>query len=90
MRSMIRFFRTEAGLLSGAASAAVFVAFGKVWLADLGNAWWAAGLFCWLFAAILWLAFGVVRHADAGYEDAAACAREKRLNMPMLRTGVAD
>ena len=65
MRSMIRFFRTEAGLLSGAASAAVFVAFGKVWLADLGNAWWAAGLFCWLFAAILWLAFGVVRHADA-------------------------
>jgi urocanate hydratase len=41
---------------------------------------------------VLWNdpATGVVRHADAGYEDAAACAREKRLNMPMLRTGVAD
>jgi urocanate hydratase len=41
---------------------------------------------------VLWNdpATGVVRHADAGYEDAAACAREKRLNMPMLRTDVAD
>jgi len=41
---------------------------------------------------VLWNdpATGVVRHADAGYEDAAACATEKGLNMPMLRTGVAD
>jgi len=41
---------------------------------------------------VLWNdpATGVVRHADAGYEDAAACANEKRLNMPMLRSGVAD
>ncbi len=27
---------------------------------------------------------GVMRHADAGYEDAIACAREQGLNMPML------
>ena len=27
---------------------------------------------------------GVMRHADAGYEIAVACAREQRLNMPML------
>jgi urocanate hydratase len=27
---------------------------------------------------------GVMRHADAGYEDAIACAREHRLNLPML------
>ena len=27
---------------------------------------------------------GVMRHADAGYEDAMACAREQGLNMPML------
>jgi urocanate hydratase len=26
----------------------------------------------------------VMRHADAGYEDAIACAREKRLKLPML------
>ena len=41
---------------------------------------------------VLWNdpATGVVRHADAGYEDAAACANEKGLNMPMLRSGVAD
>jgi len=27
---------------------------------------------------------GVMRHADAGYDDAIACAREQGLNMPML------
>ena len=41
---------------------------------------------------VLWNdpATGVARHADAGYEDAAACAVEKGLNIPMLRNGVAD
>ncbi len=35
---------------------------------------------------VLWNdpATGVMRHADAGYEDAVACAREQRLNLPML------
>ncbi len=35
---------------------------------------------------VLWNdpASGVMRHADAGYEDAIACAREKQLNLPML------
>jgi urocanate hydratase len=28
---------------------------------------------------------GVMRHADAGYEDAIACAREQRLDLPMVR-----
>ena len=27
---------------------------------------------------------GVMRHADAGYEEAIACARENRLNLPMV------
>ena len=27
---------------------------------------------------------GVMRHADAGYEDAAACARERGLDLPMV------
>jgi urocanate hydratase len=30
-------------------------------------------------------ASGVMRHADAGYEEAIACAREHGLNLPMLR-----
>jgi urocanate hydratase len=28
---------------------------------------------------------GVMRHADAGYEDAIACAKEQGLNLPMVR-----
>jgi urocanate hydratase len=36
---------------------------------------------------VLWNdpASGVMRHADAGYEDALACAREQGLHLPMLR-----
>jgi len=35
---------------------------------------------------VLWNdpAMGVIRHADAGYDEAIACAREQGLNMPML------
>ena len=35
---------------------------------------------------VLWNdpASGVMRHADAGYADAIACAREHRLQLPML------
>jgi urocanate hydratase len=38
---------------------------------------------------VLWNdpASGVMRHADAGYEEAIRCAREKGLNLPMLGTG---
>ena len=38
---------------------------------------------------VLWNdpATGVMRHADAGYEQARACAREQGLNLPMLGTG---
>ncbi|MGO9428016.1 MAG: urocanate hydratase, partial [Rhodoblastus sp.] len=36
---------------------------------------------------VLWNdpATGVMRHADAGYEDAIACAKEKGLDLPSLR-----
>lgn len=36
---------------------------------------------------VLWNdpATGVMRHADAGYDDAVACAREQGLNLPMVR-----
>jgi urocanate hydratase len=38
-------------------------------------------------ARVLWNdpATGVMRHADAGYEDAIACARQQGLNLPMIR-----
>ncbi|MDR6644537.1 MULTISPECIES: urocanate hydratase [Luteibacter] len=37
-------------------------------------------------ARVLWNdpGTGVMRHADAGYEDAVACAREQGLNLPMI------
>ncbi|MEO8634342.1 MAG: urocanate hydratase [Gemmatimonadales bacterium] len=43
-------------------------------------------------ARVLWNdpATGVMRHADAGYEIARACAREKGLNLPMLGGTHAD
>jgi urocanate hydratase len=38
-------------------------------------------------ARVLWNdpASGVMRHADAGYEQAIACAREQKLNLPFLK-----
>jgi urocanate hydratase len=38
---------------------------------------------------VLWNdpATGVMRHADAGYQDAIDCAREHDLDLPMLDTG---
>ena len=38
---------------------------------------------------VLWNdpATGVMRHADAGYDEAVACARVQGLNLPMLRPG---
>ena len=37
-------------------------------------------------ARVLWNdpATGVMRHADAGYDAAIACAREHHLNLPMI------
>jgi urocanate hydratase len=36
-------------------------------------------------ARVLWNdpGTGVMRHADAGYEEALACARERKLDLPM-------
>ena len=41
-------------------------------------------------ARVLWNdpASGVMRHADAGYEEAIACAREHDLQLPMLNSGI--
>ena len=38
---------------------------------------------------VLWNdpASGVMRHADTGYDDAIACAKEQGLDLPMLDRG---
>ncbi len=57
--------RSELSLWIGVATAGLFIVFGDVWLADLSNTLWSSVLFGWLFAVMLWMAFGVVRHADS-------------------------
>jgi Ca2+:H+ antiporter len=57
--------RSELSLWFGAATAALFLVFGDTWLMDLSNPLWYGLLFAWLFVVMLWLAFGVVRHADS-------------------------
>jgi Ca2+:H+ antiporter len=65
MQRLLAAVRNEIGLVVGVATAGLFYGYGQTWLQDLSNSWWSVGLFAWLFLAILWLAFGVVRHADA-------------------------
>jgi Ca2+:H+ antiporter len=57
--------RAETGLWIGAVSAVLFTIYGYGWLGEIGNPVWFGLLFAWLFAVMLWLAFGVVRHADS-------------------------
>jgi Ca2+:H+ antiporter len=56
--------RSELAFLAGAATTIVFVVYGDAWLVDLSNVLGAAALFAWIFAVMMWCAFGVVRHAD--------------------------
>ncbi|MGZ8247117.1 TerC/Alx family metal homeostasis membrane protein [Methylomagnum sp.] len=51
-------------LLLNLATAAAFLAYGKAWLADLGNPIWFAFMLGWLFSVIALSAFAVVRHAE--------------------------
>ena len=60
----MRIVRGELPLLVGGATTALFAIFGAGWLSDLSNFLWFNLLFVWLFVVMLWLAFGVVRHAD--------------------------
>jgi len=47
------------------ATTALFLLFGKGWLADLSNPLWFALMLVWLFAVILSSAFAVVHHAES-------------------------
>lgn len=57
--------RDEAALLGVGATFAVFQAGGDAWLKGLTDPLLATGIFLWLFGAMLWASFAVVRHADA-------------------------
>jgi Ca2+:H+ antiporter len=65
VQSTFRAARSEGALLFGAATTAVFYAFGDALVGGLGADLKTAALFVWVFGAMLWCAFGVVRHADS-------------------------
>ena len=63
--TMLKLLRGEAQIPAVWLTGALFLAFGGGWLAAAaGSPAVALALFAWLFAAILWGAFGVVRHAE--------------------------
>lgn len=57
--------RTELSFLVGLATLCAFEFGGDAWLSRLDSPMMAVLLFAWLFVAMLWGAFGVVRHAEA-------------------------
>ena len=58
------FARSEGALFFGALTTVLFYVFADALTADLALDVRTVGLFLWLFAVMLWCAFGVVRHAD--------------------------
>ena len=56
--------RAELPLWFSIMTAVVFALFGAQWLTGFANVAWLLLIFVWLFLAILWSAFAVVRHAD--------------------------
>jgi Ca2+:H+ antiporter len=58
------FARSEGALFFGALTTVLFYVFADALTADLAVDVRTVGLFLWLFAVMLWCAFGVVRHAD--------------------------
>ena len=63
--SFLADLRAEAPVLVGAATTAIFFTVGKDWADTFGQPAFTVGIFVWLFAAMMWCAFGVVRHAEA-------------------------
>ena len=61
LRSLLR---QERMLFAFLPTVALFVVFGRAWLADLSNLAWEAFVFVWLFLTIVLGAKAVVRHAD--------------------------
>src|ERR1700722_17631994 len=57
--------RREWLLLVAYATTALFLIFGKNWLAHLSNPFWFTLMLVWLFAVIMGAAFAVVHHAES-------------------------
>jgi Ca2+:H+ antiporter len=57
--------RAERPVLVGAATTLIFFTVGASWTDDLTHLGMTGALFIWLFAVMIWCAFGVVRHAEA-------------------------
>jgi Ca2+:H+ antiporter len=64
MMSMSRSKSFIAGCAIAWGTVIAFLLFGKLWLGELGSMPKSASFFLWLFAVILWCAFGVVDQAD--------------------------
>jgi Ca2+:H+ antiporter len=60
----VSLLRREWPLLLTLATTALFLLFGKSWLADLSNPAWFTVMLLWPFVVILCAAFAVVRHAE--------------------------
>lgn len=58
------FIKREMALFSGILTAILFFIYGDFFLSQLANSVYFSVLFIWLFIAMLWMAFSVVRHAD--------------------------
>lgn len=63
-KSFVGSLRKERSLLVGLITLALFFAYGNDWLSSMSGWLVPVTLFCWLFLSMLWLAFGVVHHAD--------------------------
>jgi len=57
-------FKSEMALWLGIITSVLFFTYGYTLMGDLSNTLVFSLLFGWLFAVMLWLSFGVVRHAD--------------------------
>jgi Ca2+:H+ antiporter len=63
--SILSSLRQEWLLAVAFGTTALFLLFGKGWLADLSNPIWFAWMLVWLFAVIMSSAFAVVHHAES-------------------------
>jgi Ca2+:H+ antiporter len=64
-RRLLSVLRSEWPLLINVATAALFLSFGRGWLADLSDPLWLGFILIWLFSVILLSAFAVLRHAES-------------------------
>lgn len=65
MKNIKTFVLTEAAFLFGVVTTVLFYRFSYILLTDLLPDLMTVTLFLWLFATMLWCAFGVVHHADS-------------------------